>query len=87
MTRFLREHIDFTFVALVISIMVCLIALGVKNAGTHKFTAEQCTTAPTGRMHKNVVAVQADEGKPVGVVETVTAIEYMTMCEKSEWRE
>lgn len=63
--------------------------LGSVVGGTHgelSFTDTQCTIAPTGRVHKDVVAVRADEGKPVGVVESVTAIEYATVCDKTEWR-
>lgn len=77
-----------TLAVLLISVVLAaIIGLSIgRESHSLAFTREQCNTLPTGRVHRDVRAVIAEEGKPVGVVERVTAIEYATACEKMEWR-
>lgn len=78
----MRDHI------IAVLLILTLFGSGVGLGGSlnDNFTPNQCNVVPTGRVHKSVAAITADGGKPVGVVETVTAIEYATICEKMEWR-
>jgi hypothetical protein len=82
------EAIKFWSVLVGTLVITMCVGIAIGRIGADRaFTSQQCNVVPTGRTHKTVAAITADGGKPVGVVERTTAIEYATICERAEWVE
>lgn len=76
-----------------IALVFCLCIWGMLNSIQNDaaqapllFNAAQCSVVPTGREHEKGFEVRDQNGVGIGVNRIAVSHEWITICEKSEWR-